>query len=508
MIRALLRHGFLGTFSPELSLLSGLTVDVGIGFPPQSIRLGLDFFSSSSSLFLDDDCPLFVDCYASTNSMTLFRGLHARTPEETVWLGNLRVETVSFGPTSVLSPLKPRYRDVAGTLGVSPESFFFANRAVVFIIEADGRIKANVFKTAPEELRWAIPSIPYSWQFPVSVVLNNEEIVDSEFGLRLEMDFLEHGLVLPTFMHRRIQRALASAGIDIYDDLRVRCSGHVFKFRFGFGNNLWLTLRSEALIDLADQLTVVNTEGESVNMCKLHIRFAQRLSGTVGRILFVSSGVGSRFWFNFSSKSFSFHQMPTDPSRIESRVFVPLFNQPTLFDQRLEFSRANGDGDLLLLKEYPEKTRILTTGDSSDCWNFLSVSGKLAPNELQLAGDSRLRSFAVSETQIVFHLSASEGDDLTIISEHGSIMRFCVRRDSLSEFHLPKPQTCEECENLCAICLEGIEAGALVQRMNDCCHSFHKNCVNRWFALKRDCPTCRTPVQTTTTTAIPRACII
>jgi hypothetical protein len=43
----------------------------------------------------------------------------------------------------------------------------------------------------------------------------------------------------------------------------------------------------------------------------------------------------------------------------------------------------------------------------------------------------------------------------------------------------------------CTICLQNIDTDEVVTQ---CFHAFHHSCLNRWIAVKRECPTCRAAV--------------
>ncbi|KAF8749356.1 hypothetical protein HU200_012689 [Digitaria exilis] len=42
----------------------------------------------------------------------------------------------------------------------------------------------------------------------------------------------------------------------------------------------------------------------------------------------------------------------------------------------------------------------------------------------------------------------------------------------------------------CVLCLSGMEEGSEVRDLN-CCHLFHRDCLDRWLLLAATCPLCR-----------------
>ncbi len=49
----------------------------------------------------------------------------------------------------------------------------------------------------------------------------------------------------------------------------------------------------------------------------------------------------------------------------------------------------------------------------------------------------------------------------------------------------------EELGECCAICLDTFVAGQRVKRLVRCTHSFHEQCIDKWLAVRNQCPYCR-----------------
>ncbi|KAK1409011.1 hypothetical protein QVD17_41247 [Tagetes erecta] len=46
----------------------------------------------------------------------------------------------------------------------------------------------------------------------------------------------------------------------------------------------------------------------------------------------------------------------------------------------------------------------------------------------------------------------------------------------------------------CAVCLYEFDAGDEIRRLTNCCHVFHRSCLDRWMDHdQKTCPLCRTP---------------
>jgi hypothetical protein len=47
-----------------------------------------------------------------------------------------------------------------------------------------------------------------------------------------------------------------------------------------------------------------------------------------------------------------------------------------------------------------------------------------------------------------------------------------------------------EKEEICIICQENIKLGAIIRTIN-CLHSFHIDCIDKWFVEHKNCPLCK-----------------
>ncbi|CAL5055004.1 unnamed protein product [Urochloa decumbens] len=54
------------------------------------------------------------------------------------------------------------------------------------------------------------------------------------------------------------------------------------------------------------------------------------------------------------------------------------------------------------------------------------------------------------------------------------------------------PDSGEDGEEACIVCLETVDASDEVRRLGNCAHAFHRACIDRWIDLGRGtCPLCR-----------------
>ncbi|GLJ48142.1 hypothetical protein SUGI_1016620 [Cryptomeria japonica] len=49
----------------------------------------------------------------------------------------------------------------------------------------------------------------------------------------------------------------------------------------------------------------------------------------------------------------------------------------------------------------------------------------------------------------------------------------------------------------CSICLSEVENGEIVRSLPNCHHQFHRECIDKWFAINCCCPLCKTQVTIT-----------
>ncbi len=56
---------------------------------------------------------------------------------------------------------------------------------------------------------------------------------------------------------------------------------------------------------------------------------------------------------------------------------------------------------------------------------------------------------------------------------------------------------------VCAICQDDIIAGCMTRRINHCDHTFHRGCIDTWFAQNVHCPVCRHDIRQPAAAAAP-----
>ncbi|KAL4195342.1 hypothetical protein AMTRI_Chr05g64160 [Amborella trichopoda] len=56
---------------------------------------------------------------------------------------------------------------------------------------------------------------------------------------------------------------------------------------------------------------------------------------------------------------------------------------------------------------------------------------------------------------------------------------------------LPISQVGSTDDNVCVICLDGFMENDIVKELPPCSHTFHRQCINKWFKTNNYCPICR-----------------
>ncbi|KAG8390460.1 hypothetical protein BUALT_Bualt01G0085600 [Buddleja alternifolia] len=68
-------------------------------------------------------------------------------------------------------------------------------------------------------------------------------------------------------------------------------------------------------------------------------------------------------------------------------------------------------------------------------------------------------------------------------------------KERVSECRKIHLRAAESCDDLCVVCLTGMERCSEVRWLPNCCHVFHKDCINAWIdKSKTTCPVCRSDI--------------
>uniref|UniRef100_A0A5B7BNH0 Putative RING-H2 zinc finger protein RHA1a n=1 Tax=Davidia involucrata TaxID=16924 RepID=A0A5B7BNH0_DAVIN len=97
---------------------------------------------------------------------------------------------------------------------------------------------------------------------------------------------------------------------------------------------------------------------------------------------------------------------------------------------------------------------------------------------------------------------------LPLGSSSSKVIRDCLNSTTfgdITERRLPADQN-SSCDSdtsstTCAVCLEGLKKQDPVRELGNCCHLFHRRCLDTWLDhdSHQTCPLCRAPLLSTTT---------
>jgi len=185
---------------------------------------------------------------------------------------------------------------------------------------------------------------------------------------------------------------------------------------------------------------------------------------------------------------------------VQSSSFLQDRTQPSRLLELDEFSEISEDmSELDDIADTLDQAFILESDDEE---GFFAELGGFA--ELELDGDellfedtlspiaaSEASSFADSlNDALMLDLGGDDNDDTFLLdgededetpSVRVTLPMHTVTRDDLLE---------RDDALMCAVCMEEFDVGD-TQRVLPCSHCFHKDCVDRWFRRRRDCPMCR-----------------
>jgi len=488
----MLETNFLGSFEVGWSGISGPVVDAEFGlFISQRKSMGLDFHESGSALFANENCPAFVSCYESHNSGIF--STEIRTVSDSMFIGSLAQERREF---RIANPIEDfsLFRDVAGTIGISPNSQFFKNR-ILNVTASERGLKVDVFKSVgrlPETVQWIRSDSDFVWVFQSRISVNDVQLGgDSSSGIILGPRI--DGLVFPRRIFDDFLRLLTGGGIPFSKEnkkVKFPCNLELsaVRIQLNFSEKQMLTISLKNLIKL-------HSKSEEIGQfCKAHIDVWNSPQIVVGKALFSSSKF---VIFNFVTKSMAFSPNPDwtvgEPYPLVTSQ-IPLFSLPVFSDQFVVFNSAAG-GSLLLRSAQPMNA-VNAEGAMESCWSFyrLKRERETIPKTSRFQG--KLSQVKISEQRIRFRVIPDELQSFTIHeSDADGFYRICFEKD-LSGFDLPDSVMAEDpCSIYCAICRDTVQRGQRVQHMRHCQHAFHEKCAIPWILNKPICPYCRTVVR-------------
>ena len=500
----------------QYSALSGLVAEAAFSGDNAThlVRLALDFKRSDSKVFDPSVCPPFVECaelsfddrFRTTQHLSiadsdigLFGGLSVT--DELV-IGGVVVERFSFQLVRNWNPRVAAFRDVGGIVGVSKYSQIFRGKCIA-IEDGLAGLRFNDCVDSAESgghqrFRFE-PRGDHEWRFRGSVFLSNRLALDN---VKVQFDPSLQDIVIPRwFMGGFLERfSEEHPGIVRESRLNVPCE---------VVENVSLTLLVEAVfpVHVSPASLLKEPVVGNPSLCSLRIRFDDVPHLFIGRHLIHS--VRAVELDHRNGFKMSLFPLPAMISHsIEPDVtFVPIYSgQPAVGledgNPVVSFSRTdNTESAYVLLRHGGRRA-----GLGELVWTFLRLGESLVDSELQeLVVEPAFGgfSFVVNPSSVEFKGTRPGGFRQLVIRTLARSIEVMLRPvvvpdqsgpARISELRLPDPEHVSDtdAEITCSICLERISAADVAQRICECDHLFHRECVKQWVESRSaTCPNCR-----------------
>jgi hypothetical protein len=454
---------------------------LAIGYRVQTLQVGLDFTRSDSALFYDefDVCPIGVDCYSLWDSFT--GSIYTHDDGTKYVVDRCRSKNSLFGWERYLKleappPNTVKFRDVGGVIGTNPESEFF-NDSVLEISrnEQTGiRMQTRASPAAPDIV--FVESLSDSeWKF--------EGFIGNEMTSQFVIDLSGFGndLVLP-LTHR------VASFCDLLVDRSNDC--------LGLETGQWMELHTD--------IKIVSPWGEFA-LKPSRFRFSQLIDSVRLGIAFLSSI--DRLYLDFADQSIGMILGPWKDLSLLVKHLVPIRAWPRTewIIKNLELRIDMRETDLLtdgFLQINQEPILSVTPeGESLECIQFRRVSDSVPFPVKPVVIEGPFRDMSFNSAHGLAVLSwrlrkcRSGRIEKIVIRQTDQLLEVCgAVALSLDKFDLPKPEMLAQNQE-CPICLSAIGQGESAQRLRECRHVFHEDCVKHWLHRAASCPCCRAEVK-------------
>ena len=493
----------------EYSPISGPVAYFSVGYPPQEVRLVLNFNTRVTLFF--NECPPFVDCFDLGRSITFAHFSRARASGNIVGGESIKLPDQSnyerfqviIGSLSLSSGfVRIKGHDTAGSAGVGIGSPLFKDRVIQIKEDVPGgptvRFKELVDPAAAgiEPIAWlnrAREERLHSWGFR------------AQFGFSLSrhafmFDLAVHGIVVP--------RAIVRDFINF--PFRIDDTGHVLLL-CNVGRTMKLSpFLEKGLIGDPIELLVMedNSRGNDSPFCRSQIVVSEDVEyPTIGRSLLAAidsivvdyKHVRMGLIYNTGPR----RQLPPLLSR---SLTVPLVSGPfSIRGPSIVFERTDAPVDsssLLLLRREPSEAGLLDDrGLRLMCFvfeRFVSDHRFGRPDSVQLPDTFLSLRLEIDQNEVRF-VREGEGTATVHIIDHKEYRMVCYPKQVEYEgVGFPDPVELEENHRLtadgneCPICLHQYNMADSVQKLPTCVHEFHDHCIDSWInRIKNHCPVCR-----------------
>ena len=359
------------------SAFSGIVIDVGVGNPPQELRLALDFTSSSTSRLFKDECPPFVPmCFSPDQSRSFGDG-----SDEISFFDRIEWAFIKF------SEIGGKFPEAAGAISAGPESPVFKGRTIHLLDGASGPSiqelqddKPGTTESSDDILvRLHVRAGSTRWITGGRLRINKRSLHSPRL---VEYNPSEEDLVLPMSLWQTVLDKLRRSG----DEFEINESGRlVIATTDTPMMNLDLWFDVDELIALPRTLvrSRATKDGRGRGRWNLRVRFDSAITDriVIGRILTrCTEGVS----LDYSRKEIRFHESSTHNDIVlfdVPRPLIPVVQRPVA----LEESRIDGVASRLIFNKGGEfvissmlETGTFGTGSNSVRWHAATTSQSIA----------------------------------------------------------------------------------------------------------------------------------
>ena len=464
----------------QYSDLSGLVYRASLGARDAQHHLALDFSTPVSYLFTQRDCPVFVKCYETSVQLDAMISRSIYSVADGSMLGRNILFLISQTPRedSML------VRDVAGAVGVGPESVLFSQKIIqVASSGPDGRFQLSELDREETEdvVQWFGSSEATVWRVLVELL---------GWTVRGDIDFrIGRGAVIPFQFCRQI-----------LPDLPALCQ---------MRTNDWLW-KDDPPIQLVVKLGIVE-----VTLSFSRFKFAEE-GGTMLLGLTLLESLDALI-FDYETGRVGIRRVPAAIAQRERlslsmpiSTLVPQFGEIEIDVKKQEISAERGS--IFILENVEPRKSILIGSRPALCWTFWRIDGQDSEEHIEVFGPAigvgmRNLLFNWSDSRLSWFFTPESGRYLKVqVSQRSSETEICgVVGVDLDQFEVPSvmPATGPAVGVECPVCLDQIAEGEAVQALHGCNHPMHPGCASQWINTQPSCPVCRSKVDLRTTTADP-----
>jgi hypothetical protein len=475
------------------SEFSGLVGSVPVGYPPQNIKVGLDALSSSNSLWSPIACPAFLEggCFRRSDSWT--QGFNFRDDfDDFVTVGGRLT-----GPLYFMTNALEEHRvgnfgyglDVAGFIGIGPDSELFSGKQIEVKDEPDGA-RVSLLEVSLQDTDFDLRLTrleAQTWSFQAWI--DSKEIglvyAGGESGILVSANRIE------TFMTALIGMKRPYA-VSPDNTVLVACN-RIANKRLSFK-----TQRNEEIAVIYGESLLAPGSDMKGRICETVIEVDNEGSLTppmiyIGR-LFNQAVDRLVLDYRDGSMRIKTRKRRARPVTREGVMTTPLFTMPSIEGYNIIFRKAREEDTRKLVLE--SMTPFGRGGPRQRCFSFLRIGWTGDTSQRTIAGSFSHLAVRLFREEVIFILEFHGSDDRVSVFIEETFDRIYVCENAFSGHATTDILESNPDRDSCAICLEELKVGEEISRLS-CNHVFHPNCVMEWLTMpqRKRCPVCRAPTK-------------